>query len=88
MSREEYPGDNNDSSGYRERILDKITGYRERFPWLKSRNKLSGKPLMVEVLDELAYIETQLRADVELAEARAAAAADEVSVSRRSDKRL
>ena len=31
-SREEYPGDDNDSSGYRERILDKITGYRERFP--------------------------------------------------------
>ena len=43
---------------------------------------------MVEVKDELAYTETQLRGDVELAEARAAAAADEVSVSRRSDKRL
>ena len=42
----------------------------------------------MEVKDELAYTETQLRGDVELAEARAAAAADEVSVSRRSDKRL
>ena len=43
---------------------------------------------MVEVKDELAYTETQLRGDVELAEARAAAAADEVSVSRVNDKRL
>lgn len=40
--------------------LDKITAYRERFPWLKSRNKLSGKSSDDEVLDELAYIETQL----------------------------
>ena len=40
--------------------LDKITAYRERFPNLKSRNKLSGKSSDDEVLDELAYIETQL----------------------------
>ena len=84
MSRKENPGDDNNSSGYRECLdpLDKITGYRERFPWLKSRNKLSGNPLMVEVLDELAYIETQLRADVELAEARAAAARRSVCLAK------
>jgi len=74
MVREEYSGDDNDSSGYRKRFLDKITFYRERFPWLKSRNKLGGNPLMVEVLDELAYIEAQLRAHVELAAAGEAAA--------------
>ena len=81
MSRKENPGDDNNSSGYRECLdpLDKITGYRERFPWLKSRNKLSGNP---EVLDELAYIETQLRAEGKLADAHAAAARRSVCLAK------
>ena len=41
-------------------LLDKIQMYRERFPQLKSRNKLSGKSTVEEVEDELHYCEQQL----------------------------
>lgn len=41
-------------------LLDKITAYRERFPHIKSRNKLSGKSSVEEIYDELHYIEAQL----------------------------
>jgi|TARA_B100000073_G_scaffold347634_1_gene362626 hypothetical protein len=41
-------------------LLDKVQAYRERFPHLKSRNKLSGKSSDTEVLDELHFIEQQL----------------------------
>ena len=40
--------------------LDKIYAYRERFPHLKSRNKVGPKSSSEEVLDELHYIELQL----------------------------
>lgn len=40
--------------------LDKIYAYRERFPHLKSRNKVGPKSTVEEVLDELHYIELQL----------------------------
>lgn len=41
-------------------MLDKIDAYRERFPHLKSRNKLSGKSSAEEIADELHFIEQQL----------------------------
>jgi len=41
-------------------LLDKIQSYRERFPNLKSRNKLSGKSSIEEIEDELHYCEQQL----------------------------
>ena len=41
-------------------LLDKIQAYRERFPQLKSRNKLSGRSTVDELLDELHYLEQQL----------------------------
>jgi len=41
-------------------LLDKIEAYRERFPQLKARNKLTGKSTTEEVQDELHYIEQQL----------------------------
>lgn len=41
-------------------LLDKIGQYKERFPELKSRNKLSGKSSLEEVEDELHYLEQQL----------------------------
>lgn len=41
-------------------ILDKIEAYRERFPHVKSRNKVSGKSSVQELIDELHYIEMQL----------------------------
>ena len=40
--------------------LDKIYAYRERFPHVKSRNKVGPKSSVEEVLDELHYIELQL----------------------------
>ena len=44
----------------RSHLLDKIVAYRERFPNLKSRNKVSGKSSIDEIEDELHYIERQL----------------------------
>ena len=41
-------------------LLDKLEMYRERFPNLKSRNKLTGKSSTEEVEDELHYVEQQL----------------------------
>ena len=41
-------------------LLDKIEAYRERFPQLKARNKLTGKSTTEEVQDELHYIEQQV----------------------------
>lgn len=41
-------------------LLDKIQQYRERFPNLKSRNKLTGKSTLDEIEDELHYCELQL----------------------------
>ena len=41
-------------------LLDKITAYRERFPFLKKRNNLSGKSTIEEIEDELHYCELQL----------------------------
>jgi hypothetical protein len=42
------------------RLIDQITSYRERFPHLKSRNKISAKSAPEEIEDELHYIEIQL----------------------------
>ena len=44
----------------RSALLDRIVAYRERFPKLKSRNKVSGKSTTEEIEDELHYIEQQL----------------------------
>ena len=41
-------------------LLDKIGLYREKFPHLKSRNKISAKCAIDELEDELHYIEQQL----------------------------
>jgi len=41
-------------------LLDKIQMYRDRFPHLKSRNKLSAKSAIEEIEDELHYCEQQL----------------------------
>ena len=41
-------------------LLDKIGNYRERFPDLKSRNKISGKSTIEEMQDELHFYEKQL----------------------------
>ena len=41
-------------------LLDKIGAYREKFPHVKSRNKVSGKASLEEIEDELHYIERQL----------------------------
>jgi len=41
-------------------MLDKIEMYRQKFPNLKSRNKLSGKSTSDEIEDELHYCEQQL----------------------------
>ena len=41
-------------------LLDKIQAYRERFPQMKSRNKLTAKSGLDEIKDELHYIEQQL----------------------------
>ena len=44
----------------RSMLLDKVTAYRERFPFLKKRNNLSGKSTIEEIEDELHYCELQL----------------------------
>ena len=41
-------------------LLDMIGAYRERFPHLKSRNKVSAKSTVEELEDEVHYIEMQL----------------------------
>lgn len=41
-------------------LLDKLERYKERFPHLKSRNKLSGRSTAEEITDELHYVEQQL----------------------------
>lgn len=41
-------------------IMDRIVAYRDRFPHLKSRNKLGPKCTIDELVDELHYIELQL----------------------------
>ena len=41
-------------------ILDRIAAYKERFPHLKSRNKVSAKSTLEELDDELHYLELQL----------------------------
>lgn len=41
-------------------LLDKLGNYRERFPELKSRNKISGKSSVEEIEDDLHYVEQQL----------------------------
>ena len=43
-------------------LLDKIGRYRERFPELKSRNKVSVRSSLEEIEDEMHYIEGQLGA--------------------------
>lgn len=44
----------------RSKLLDKVQAYKEKFPHLKSRNKLSGKSAVEEIEDELHYYEQQL----------------------------
>lgn len=44
----------------RSALLDKLMSYKERFPDLKSRNKITGKSSVEEIEDELHYIEHQL----------------------------
>ena len=47
-----------DNYAARSKLLDKLGAYRERFPWLKSRNKTVKN--MEEIEDELHYFELQL----------------------------
>jgi len=42
------------------KLLDRISLYRERFPHVKQRNKLTPKSSVEEIEDELHYIEMQL----------------------------
>lgn len=44
----------------RSKMLDKVQAYKEKFPQLKSRNRLSGKSAVEEIEDELHYYEQQL----------------------------
>jgi hypothetical protein len=44
----------------RSKLLDKVGAYRERFPELKSRNKISGKSATEEIEDEIHFYEQQL----------------------------
>ncbi len=44
------------------KLLDKLQAYRERFPHLKSRNKVSARSSYDEIADELHYVEQQLGA--------------------------
>ena len=48
------------SSEDRSKLLDVLQAYRERFPHLKDRNKISGKSTYEEIEDELHYIQVQL----------------------------
>lgn len=43
-------------------LLDKINAYKERFPHLRGRNKISAKSSIEEIEDELHYLELQLGA--------------------------
>jgi len=42
------------------KLLDRISMYRERFPHVKQRNKLTAKSTVDEIEDEIHYIEMQL----------------------------
>lgn len=42
------------------KLLDKIAAYKERFPFLKSRNKVSAKSTIEELEDEIHFLELQL----------------------------
>jgi hypothetical protein len=44
----------------RSALIDKITAYRERFPFLKKRNNVTVKSSVEEIFDELHYCELQL----------------------------
>lgn len=44
----------------RSQLLDKLGQYRERFPELKSRNKIGGRSTVEEIEDELHYVQQQL----------------------------
>jgi hypothetical protein len=44
----------------RSALLDRLTAYKERFPELKSRNRINGKSSTEEIEDEIHYIEQQL----------------------------
>lgn len=44
----------------RSKLLDKLGQYRERFPDLKSRNKITGKSPTEEIEDEIHFVEQQL----------------------------
>ncbi len=44
----------------RSALLDKCGQYRERFPELKSRNKISGKSTIEEIEDEIHFYQQQL----------------------------
>lgn len=46
-------------------LLDKIHAYRERFPHLRSRNKIGAKSTVSELDDEIHYFEQQLGASKE-----------------------
>lgn len=41
-------------------LLDKINAYKERFPHLRSRNKISAKSSIEEIEDEMHFLELQL----------------------------
>lgn len=41
-------------------LIDKITAYKERWPHLKSRNKIGAKSAIEDLEDELHYLESQL----------------------------
>ena len=49
-----------ESIDHKSLLLDKAQAYRERFPHLKSRNKISGKSSLDEITDEVHYLEQQL----------------------------
>ena len=42
------------------KLLDQLGAYKERFPDLKSRNKVSGKSSLDEIEDEIHYVQMQL----------------------------
>jgi hypothetical protein len=43
-------------------LLDRIHAYKQRFPHLKSRNKVTAKTSIEEIEDEIHFLETQLGA--------------------------
>jgi hypothetical protein len=44
----------------KQKLLDKVYQYKEKFKKLKSRNKITGKSSVEEINDEIHYIEEQL----------------------------